>query len=334
MLHLHNGDSAANIARQTPLPGEHVAWRESLITGPTPSGLSGDEWLNVRSKHLAEAYGVDPSKCRNDLLKQQQVLESFADHEEVILWFEHDLFCQLHMLYLLAWFSRRDLGETKLTLICIGEFPGKENFRGLGELTPAELASLFPKRQPVTPIELSLAASTWQAFCSAAPTQIKEFLKRDVSALPFLGAALRAHLQRFPSTKNGLGRIEESALQLVQRGADRFGSLFASFSDTEAIYGFGDAQLWNTLRRMATVTHPLITMTNSAGEDLAQQLLTPAVAQDAKLELTHEGGAVLNGDADFVATNGIDQWLGGVHLLGAVASWRWDEQTSSLEFKL
>ena len=69
MLHLHNGDSAANIARQTSLPGEHVAWRESLITGPTPAGLSDDEWLDVRSEHLSEAYGERCRQCRTRLVE-------------------------------------------------------------------------------------------------------------------------------------------------------------------------------------------------------------------------------------------------------------------------
>jgi hypothetical protein len=330
MLHLHNGDSAADSARQTSLPGEHVAWRESLITGPTPSGLSDGEWLDVRSRHLAEAYGVDPSQCRNDLLNQQQILESFADHEEVILWFEHDLFCQLHLLYLLDWFSRHDLAQTKLSLICIGAFPGKENFRGLGELSPTELASLFPKRLQVTGAQRSLATSAWQAYCSPDPTHLQTFLQTDSSPLPYLAAAFRAHLERFPSTTNGLGRIEDRALRLIQSGADRFGSLFAKFSETEGIYGFGDAQLWTTLRRIATVKHPLLTITNSAGEDVAQQALTPAVVQDASLELTTTGEAVLNGDADFVAGNGIDQWLGGVHLQEQNHSWRWDKHAARL----
>src|ERR1043166_555768 len=326
MLHLHNGDSAADSARQSSLPGEHVAWRESLITGPTPSGLSDDEWLDVRSKHLAAAYDVDSSQCRSDLFRQQQMLESFVDHDEVILWFEHALFCQLHLMYLLDWCSRRDPGRTKLSLICIGEFPGKENFRGLGELSPAELASLFPKRTQVTAAQRSLATSAWQAYCSADPTQLQAFLKTDSSPLRYLAAALRAHLERFPSTTNGLGRVENRALRLIGDGADRFGSLFAKFGETEGIYGFGDAQLWTTIQTLATVKQPLITITSSSNEDVAQRSLTPELVRDAQLVLTDTGKSVLSGFADSVALNGIDQWLGGVHLSeGAI--WRWNNET-------
>ena len=94
MLHIHNGDSSANIAKQSSLPGEHFAWREALIEGPTPAGLEGEEWRRVRARHLSEAYGVDFQECERGLLAQENKLAAFSDHDEVVLWFEHDLFCQ------------------------------------------------------------------------------------------------------------------------------------------------------------------------------------------------------------------------------------------------
>jgi hypothetical protein len=39
---------------------------------------------------------------------------------------------------------------------------------------------------------------------------------------------------------------------------------------------------------------------------------------------------VLRGEADQVALNGIDRWVGGVHLQGPEARWRWDEGTESI----
>jgi hypothetical protein len=148
MLHIHNGDSSADTAKQSSLAGEHFAFRESLITGPTPSGLSGNEWRSLRAAHLSESYGANAVECERGLLRQEEKLASFSEHEEVVLWFEHDLFCQLHLIYLLDWFSQHDLGKTKLSLICVDKFPGKEKFRGLGELTAEQLA------QPGRPIVL------------------------------------------------------------------------------------------------------------------------------------------------------------------------------------
>src|SRR6185436_19104206 len=108
MLHIHNGDSSAETLRQSALPGEHFAFREALIEGPTPAGVTGEEWYKLRSSHLADFYGPDLTETENELRKQEQQLASFAEHDEVILWFEHDLFCQTNLLYLLNWFANRN----------------------------------------------------------------------------------------------------------------------------------------------------------------------------------------------------------------------------------
>ncbi|MBD0326590.1 MAG: RNA polymerase subunit sigma, partial [Pyrinomonadaceae bacterium] len=164
MLHLHNGDSSANILRESGLPGEHLAWREALISGPTPQNLSAEEWIRVRAAHLAEAYDVSPEDCTRNLLEQDRALSDFSQHEEVVLWFEHDLFCQLHLIYLLQWFATRELGETKLSLVCVDSFPGVEDFRGLGQLSPPQMASLFETRSEVSAAQLNLAVAAWQAY--------------------------------------------------------------------------------------------------------------------------------------------------------------------------
>ncbi|HEY0430979.1 MAG TPA: hypothetical protein VGC61_04150 [Pyrinomonadaceae bacterium] len=332
MLHIHNGDCSADTARKASLPGEHLAWRESLITGPTPAGVPQDEWLKLRARHLSEGFRADLQACERDLLRQEEVLRTFARHDEVVLWFEHDLFCQLHLIYLLNWFATEHAtAKTRLSLICIDEFPGKENFRGLGELSCAELASLFPGRSEVTETQLRVAGSAWGAYSSPDPTAIEKLLDADTSSLPFLDAALRAHLQRFPATTNGLGRVESSALGLVRQGHGSFVDVFAKFGATEPVYGFGDAQLWLVLRRLSSTNQPLLKIAGT--EDSAEsETLTPEIARGARLALTDLGESVLDGEADFVTLNGIDLWLGGAYLHGGEGLWRWNEQSRRLEF--
>jgi hypothetical protein len=41
--------------------------------------------------------------------------------------------------------------------------------------------------------------------------------------------------------------------------------------------------------------------------------------------LTDTGRDVLDGRSDLVAANGIDRWVGGVHLHGHEVPWRYDE---------
>ncbi len=330
MLHIHNGDSAAGTARKTDLPGQHLAWREALVCGPAPGGLPADEFRGVRAKHLAEAYGIDIEKCELELRTQEEALSAFADHDEVVLWFEHDLFCQVQLLYLLDWFAQRELGQTKLSLISIGKFPGIGRFRGLGQLNEDHLASLFPQRQEVTQAQLRLGSRAWQAYSSPNPAEMLSLLESDLSAIPFLKRALIKHLQRFPSTTNGLGRIENVGLALIAKGYQDFRSLFPAFVRRESEYGFGDSQLYFEVRQLADASAPLLTLregVKGARMDAAQMLLS-------SFEITRLGRAVLNGKEDFVIRNGIDYWLGGVHLEGDEAPWRWEDDADELLARL
>jgi len=325
MLHIHNGDSAAGTLRESGFPGEHKAFQEVLMEGPTPRGLSPDEWAAGRARFLAAAYELKLEDCQKDLRSQEDWLRGFSEHDETVLWFEHDLFCQINLIYLLDWFSKQS-GRTRLSLICVSEFPGVEDFRGLGQLTGEQLASLFDKRQEVTQAEFRLAVRAWAAYCSADPQGIERLLEKDTLAMPFLRQALRLHLMRFPSVRNGLGRIENATLELISNGPIGFKSLFPNFANAEPVYGIGDSQFWCALKRLGEAAYPLITIDAPA---VHERELKPNWRHDASFELTETGRAVLAGERDFVDANGVDLWLGGVHLVDG-SGWRWDEDNGRL----
>jgi hypothetical protein len=327
MLHIHNGDSTANMMKEAEFPGEHFAFREALATGPAPRGLTSGEWLAVRADYLAESAGFNVEDVKKELARTDEALRDVSDHDEIIMWFEHDLFCQINLIYLLNRFSNQDLGNAKLSLICVGEFAGVENFRGLGQLSAEQMASLFDTRHSVTQAETSLARGAWDAYCSPDPEAIESLLSRDTSALPYLKGALLQHLSRFPSVRNGLGRAENKLLELVSNGQSEFMRLCPAFFDAEPDYGLGDVQVWSDLERMAKADQPLITID---GLDDSSSPRRPSRIHKTSFSITETGKEVLDGRADFVALNGIDLWLGGVHLSDKADLWRYDEQKQKL----
>jgi hypothetical protein len=324
MLHILNGSSIEGTLRDSTVPGEFFSFRDALIAGPAPGGLAEKDWREVRTQHLVDNYGLDPTTAANELLVQQEALSSFSTHDEVVLWFEHDLFCQLNLIYLLDWFGGIELGNTRLSLINIGEFPGHPNFRGLGELSTNELTSLFPARQQVSAEQLILARAAWKSFSANDPTEVERLLDEDTSGLPFLSESLKAHLQRFPATRNGLGRIENISLQLVDQGARRFNELFPAFSATEPIFGLGDAQVWHSLVEMCRAKNPLLIGMGQSSS------ISKEISTEMSFDLTDAGRAVLNGEADQLELNGLNVWLGGVHLQDSNI-WRWDEAGGRLQ---
>lgn len=289
MLHLTNGDSAAGSLRETGVPGTVVAWRDVLHEGPVPAALTLEAMSDVRARFLASCDFGKFDEIRRDFNARDDALRG-ARH--VVLWFEHDLYDQLQLIQILATLARQR--ETKAELINIGEFPGVVPFYGLGQLTPAQLASLWGHRIPVTSAHTAVAVRAWAAFCSPDPSALKKLVETELPALPFLRAALQRHLEEFPAMPDGLGRTDRQILEAVASGHQRFVDVFRTTQGREAAPYMGDTSLQSRIDTLTKARHPLLTR--------------------EPFTLTPDGRRVLAGEVDARMLNGIDRWFGGVHL--------------------
>jgi hypothetical protein len=129
----------------------------------------------------------------------------------------------------------------------VGSFPGKPSFRGLGELTAAQLETLWPARVAATTGMLAAAASVWDALRQPGPSALAVFATAGVAGLPFLGAALRRLLEELPAPKDGLSGTERRALQAIAAGAATPLAAFLAAQDLEAAPFLGDTWFFRTL---------------------------------------------------------------------------------------
>jgi hypothetical protein len=294
MIHIHNGDVVAMLARRIDIPGEHVAYRESLVTGPV---VPGEEWIETRARALAERYAEDLLRTRTSLLEQEQFLDAAPAQGEIVLWFEHDLYCLIHLVHLLQRFG----DAARLTLVWCP--------KPLSENDERELHLLFESRAAVPPSMVRVAREVWRAYTSPDPTALNAWLERDTPELPFLREALTLHASRFPSTFNGLGTLEQRSLELVAAGTSDFGALFDNLAARLPRFGFGDSEVWQTLQTISWCAVPLLTLTGAPPK--------------AILTITPAGENVLRGEVDNLAVNDPNHWLGGVHLTKENV-WRFD----------
>jgi len=325
-LHVANGSCATRLIEAAGIPGTLSIWADPLYEGPVPSGLDDAELLDVRMRYLAGPAdvtvaawrGSDPSPDpANDLRQWRAAIERHASYDELILWFEHDLFDQLNLIQLLPWIRERLPPTKPVTLVCIGAFPGRPDFRGLGELTPDELASLLETRQRVSDPQYALAERAWQAFREPTPEALDNFRQSDTSALPYLAAAITRFLQEYPSSTDGLSRTERRLLGLADGDGISLPKAFPQMYEGEHVYYITDTSLAALAENLSLTSPPLLTL-DLAGTANAQGL-------QGAITLTDTGRAVLAGQLDRVATCGIDRWLGGVHLQGRSRNWRWDD---------
>lgn len=301
MLHVTNG-SSVQIA-ESGVGGEVVYWDDVLYDGPVPR-LPLEELSELRARFIAEAYGRPEEEVCAAFERRDAALLGFREHDEVVLWFEHDLFDQLQLVQVLAWLAAVPAGSTRISLIQADAY--------LGPMTPGQLAVLFPSRQAVTGAQFQLAAAAWSAFTSSAPAPLLRVLESDTSALPYLGAAVRRLLQQYPSTRDGLSRTERQILQVVAEGASTMGSAFRADQRLEEPRFMGDDTYVRYLRALGACRNPLLRVDEHG------------TLMKITLQLTGAGRNVLEGRADHIALNGIDRWLGGVHLSDPDSVWRWN----------
>jgi hypothetical protein len=202
-------------------------------------------------------------------------------------------------MYLLAWFHQRDLAGGYVSLVQPGEIDGLPGC-SVSQLPGPELRTLYGMRQRATVRETELAARAWRAYTAPDPSGLGELLEEDTTALPFLGDALRRHLEEFPDVASGLSLSERRALLAIRGGAAGWREAYKASQAQERRPWATDVIFLATLQRLATGARPLVTT-------------------ETALALTERGHAVLAGREEF----SIERWRGGVHL-GEHSPWRWD----------
>jgi hypothetical protein len=313
MLHITNGESVTGTFRQVRFPGTYLAWNDVLHDGPVPQTETLSDLSDIRAQALSDFGWGDYEKMRAGFTARDQTLASFRKHQDVVLWFEHDLYDQLQLIQLLDWFEQQDLEGINLDLVQIDSYPGVRPFYGLGQLSGPQLARLFPMRKRVTQTQRTIATDAWAAFRANDPTALLEFTKRDLREMPFLTAALLRFLEEYPGTTDGLSRTERQVLQAAAAGKRKKQEIYMESRKQEDV-PWGDSSVY---LRVAWLT---------AGAN-------PALVESSKNEfaITDAGQQLLERKADWIKLQGnVDRWLGGVHLTGENVQWRWDPEKKTL----
>jgi hypothetical protein len=303
---------------KTGLAPNIVVWGDVLHEGPVP-GVGDAQLRETRARFLAGAAAIAVDGVRQSFEERDRALAAARDGDYV-LWFEADLYDQLQLAQILARLSELRVRPGRITLICIGEHLGIAHFGGLGELGPEQLAQLPASAAfTLTDDALALAADAWAALRRRDPRGLAAIVAARSPELRFLPEAFDRLAREYPSTRDGLSLTERRLLAAVAEGSATAGEAFVRAAGREARPFLGDTWAYAAMHRFAHAQAPLL-------------VAEPAGAVDCHthLGLTETGRRVLGGDADHVVLNGVDRWVGGVHLIGRDVGWRWDEGTEAI----
>lgn len=320
-LNITNGDSAAGTLSEAGVEGKILPWRDVLHEGPVDSSLSLEELSKVRARFISERNWDDFAHVSGDFAERDRVIRHLDYFDEVVLWFEDDLYDQLQLIQLLDFLGRGAArGKTLSVIVVDGYIP---------PLSTDQIKALDKARQRATPEQLELARRAWKAFGSADPTSISKLLDETTASLKYLASALRRHLEEFPSTVNGLSRSEREALSAIQAGHSTPVAAFLEVARKQESIFLGDIVFYSYLERLSGRTDALVTWKDG----------TPVIAPtsessrefvEGELILTPLGREVLAGRRDWQRIHNRTRWLGGVEIRPGEAGWRWDPSNREL----
>jgi len=207
---------------------------------------------------------------------------------------------------LLAWvvflFDRLDLDLSNLAIVQFETLRPAQDVLSLGELGPEDIRNYQPAPHQLNSEETEELRHLWEVYTSDDPAALSRYVAGS-SPMPIAHRAVRELLYRYPDVRSGLGVWDERLLRHTLDngpGAARvIGHTLASMS----LDWQGDMHLFHRLLGMAAVRSPLISLAGSR-----------ATMRGCEVRLTSFGHDVLAGNANTVHENGIDDWIGGVHL--------------------
>lgn len=286
-LHITNGSHLTNVLNELNIQGVKLTWQELLCEGPTTEKVGSELFLETRKSFFTQFYNID---LDIEFIKSE--LDKFNDSEnysEIVLWFEYDLFCHINMIAIISLIQQKKM-NLPLHLVCSGRIEGSKNLMGLSELSPEQLVNHYKNKVLLNKDDIDIATTVWGIYCGVDHTLLKPFIVKP-SSFKYLSNCLKAHLERFPNSVDGLSILERNILQIiVKQSITSKHHLLGYALNYQGYYGYGDLQL----------------------ERIINQLSMFYSVTEGEIELNRKGHEALLGHHNFALEIDNDMMYGGV----------------------
>ncbi|MEM9301634.1 MAG: hypothetical protein AAGE01_05960 [Pseudomonadota bacterium] len=305
-LHVTNGGAANDVLGRARIGGSYLSWDDCLHEGPIPGGLDLDALSRSRALYLAgQRFGAVPTITRR-MQQRNDTLRDHAPDGEVYFWSTPELYDQLHLWQLLDWYATEGAHLPPAHIVWLDTY--------FSHLSDDALEAALEGAQAVDSETRSQGVAVWTAIRAADPTGLPA-LGDASDRLPFTGDAIRRFVQEFPEKATGLCRTERQLLEALRDGPEAPGTLFRSNQGAEEVAFMGDWSFWRVVDRLMDVAEPAVAIVGGSAFGYPPRVDPGSDRfREQRLRLTPFGEALCRGEADFIASNGVDRWQGGVHL--------------------
>lgn len=295
------------------IPEGHLLIQHDVIScGPMRAFASRDEWIDTRDDFWQEVCGGPAlEEFPEDLVVDAAEI---GRADQVTLWVGAGLADRLLLPTVL---KLSDLVGFDLPPIDVREITTHRSVKvpvlGWGMLRPEDVG--HPVGRPVESDQIVRARRAWAGLTATTPPSLLTSLEAIDDDTDLL-AAMSTLIGRYPDLVSGLSHWDTALLTALSNGGSGAFTVIGGAIGSNHFWldPVGDAYLFWRMKRLgdSSLREPLLTLDGDTN-----------TARGCRVTPTEFGIAVRDGRANHADMNGIDDWIGGVHLRDSVGSPWW-----------
>ncbi len=286
-----------------------MVWHEALCQGPVFYAPTLDAFMALRIPFLVSQFGDEVQSASLRFRHEWEKWDDLSDYSELVLWFEYDLFCQANLLFICHHLYHHAPTDLKITLVSPASHPEMPDFRGMGQLSPAQLIGLFPDRITLARSDLAFADQVWRAWADADLAKVHLLSKHSPLHWSHLPNAIQGMLEELPAVSDNLSATERLILEFLRNSTHtplKAGALFRHFLSNRDVLGYGDLQFFQILNGLIPDFISLINGGYAIQPTVVEQLERPFGT--TRFELAS-----------------VERWVGPIHITSTDNPIRWDQ---------
>ena len=182
IYHVLPGDSLVETFEKTNIEGEIIVCRECLIEGDLEAENLEDFW-QFRENYLSKTYPKSENFYGENVRSEFEKLLNVSPDDEVNLWFEYELFCQVNL-----WFCLSLLSEKEIEIYRVAPVVRNENdlWKGFGGLSEDDLKKCFEQRIQLSKDDIQFGNRLWKAFSRRIFKVLILLILKNAENFPYL----------------------------------------------------------------------------------------------------------------------------------------------------
>lgn len=251
-VHILNGDSTSYGIKKGNIKGDVIVWREMLADGFIDKDIGSDVFWKKRYTFFENELGISKLDYYDKCIKELVKIEDLSNYNEVVLWFEFDLFCQVNLMALCTYLLKYYRKEISYFLVCVGKEKDRENLQTLADFSPKRYQYLYNDKIRLSRNDLLFAKESWEVYANNNEKELGQYNFNKNVKFKYLQLAIDQHLKRFPG-KGELNQIEYKILELIGSNGRKEKDIIRdllNWQRNETVYGFGDLQYILRLRKL------------------------------------------------------------------------------------